>query len=61
MEATDRVQDYGCVALPDEIQKMTGLYPGATFTLKLKGDGNVLLVPVKRSQPSMIQSGVSCG
>ena len=32
-----RVQKCGCIALPDDLQEQTGLYPGATFEIEVRG------------------------
>jgi hypothetical protein len=39
-----RVQDCGCIALPEELQAQTGLYPGATYELEMaEGGASILL------------------
>jgi hypothetical protein len=57
-----RVQDCGCIALPEDLQQMTGLNPGATFELKLAPDGSaLLLIPVETKSRSTLYPGVQCG
>jgi bifunctional DNA-binding transcriptional regulator/antitoxin component of YhaV-PrlF toxin-antitoxin module len=57
-----RVQECGCIALPEEVQKQVGLYPGATYEIEVTEDGAaVLLRPVERSQPGEPRIGASCG
>jgi bifunctional DNA-binding transcriptional regulator/antitoxin component of YhaV-PrlF toxin-antitoxin module len=59
---TYRVQDCGCIALPEELQERTGLYPGASFELEAAEDGSsVTLTSIQRApkldEPSV---GASC-
>lgn len=62
MLTTGRVQDCGCIALPEEIQQRTGLYPGANFQLDLTPEGTLLLVPVETvPTPPQPGHGVQCG
>ena len=46
-----RVQECGCIALPEEIQKQSGLYPGATYEIEMTEDGAVVLLrPLQTSR-----------
>jgi len=57
-----RVQECGCIALPEEVQKQAGLCPGATYEIEVTEDGAaVLLRPLKPSQPGEPRIGASCG
>lgn len=56
-----RVQECGCIALPEPIQERTGLYPGATYEIEVTEEGNgVLLRPVETRQPSDTKQGAGC-
>jgi|HubBroStandDraft_1064217.scaffolds.fasta_scaffold35947_4 hypothetical protein len=56
-----QVQDCGCIALPESLQQKTGLYPGATYELKLTPDGTaIVLQPVTTAHPAAIKPGVQC-
>jgi len=59
--AEGRVQDCGCIALPEELQQRTGLHPGATFQIELTLEGNLLLTPLQLQPQSVIKPGVRCG
>ncbi len=61
MKATGCVQECGCIALPEEIQLKTGLYPGAKFQLELTPEGNLLLVPLEPRSDSAPKLGAMCG
>lgn len=56
-----RVQECGCIALPEEVQKQVGLYPGASYEMELTEDGAVVLRPLEPSQPGEPSIGASCG
>jgi antitoxin component of MazEF toxin-antitoxin module len=56
-----RVQECGCIALPEEVQKQAGLYPGASYEMELTADGAVVLWPVERAQLSEPRAGTCCG
>jgi bifunctional DNA-binding transcriptional regulator/antitoxin component of YhaV-PrlF toxin-antitoxin module len=57
-----RVQECGCIALPEEVQKKAGLFPGATYEIEVVEDGaSVLLRPLEPSQPGELGIGASCG
>jgi bifunctional DNA-binding transcriptional regulator/antitoxin component of YhaV-PrlF toxin-antitoxin module len=57
-----RVQECGCIALPEEIQKKTGLYPGATFQIECTPDGiGLILQPLETRQPSDPYPSSQCG
>ena len=56
-----RVQDFGCIALPESLQQQTGLYPGATYTLEVSEAGALLprmIEPAQQTDPSL---GSRCG
>jgi bifunctional DNA-binding transcriptional regulator/antitoxin component of YhaV-PrlF toxin-antitoxin module len=57
-----RVQECGCIALPEDIQKQSGLYPGATYEIEITEDGAVVLLrPLQPSLPREPSIGASCG
>ncbi len=57
-----RVQECGCIALSEDLQKQTGLYPGATFEITVVPDGTGLLLQTLETQPpSDPKPGVQCG
>jgi hypothetical protein len=59
---TYAVQECGCIALPEELQKKTGLYPGASFQFEVAEDGSsITLTSIQRAQPSNLNHGVVCG
>ena len=57
---TGSVQDCGCIALPEQLQLKTGLYPGAKFQFELREDGSLLLIPTEKCQPQSPTPGVKC-
>jgi hypothetical protein len=57
-----RVQECGCIALPEAVQEQTGLYAGATYEIEITEEGAaVLLRPIEKGQPSDTAQGVHCG
>jgi hypothetical protein len=58
-----RVQDCGCISLPDDVIEKTSLFPGATFTANLAEDGrSVLITPLSIAQrPDSPRNNTSCG
>jgi bifunctional DNA-binding transcriptional regulator/antitoxin component of YhaV-PrlF toxin-antitoxin module len=57
-----KVQDCGCIALPEEVQRQTGLGPGATFQMIVAEDGSsVTLNSIHPSQSAEIPPGAVCG
>ena len=58
---TGRVQDCGCIALPEDIQEQTGLYPGATYRIELTSNRQILLIPISPQARPEPQTGVRCG
>jgi hypothetical protein len=59
---TFTVQECGCIALPEELQQKTGLYPGATFQFEVAEDGSsITLNAIQRTQPSDLNHGAVCG
>jgi hypothetical protein len=58
---TYTVQDCGCIALTEEIQRKTGLGPGASFEIHVSEDGSsVTLNSFRPSQSVDFSSGTSC-
>lgn len=50
--ATIKVQDCGCIALPEEIVAQTSLYPGSTLSIAVAADGKTIqLTPLKIAEP----------
>jgi bifunctional DNA-binding transcriptional regulator/antitoxin component of YhaV-PrlF toxin-antitoxin module len=44
---TIKVQDCGCITLPDHIVEQTGLYPGSILSLAVSQDGKTIqLIPL---------------
>lgn len=59
---TYTVQDCGCIALPEELQRKTGLGPGASFEFNVAPDGSsVTLSSIRPSQSAEVSFGTSCG
>jgi hypothetical protein len=59
---TYKVQDCGCIALPEEVQQQTGLGPGAWFQLAVAEDGrSVTLTSISPPHSFEIPSGTTCG
>jgi bifunctional DNA-binding transcriptional regulator/antitoxin component of YhaV-PrlF toxin-antitoxin module len=57
-----RVQECGCIALPEAVQERTGLYPGATFDIEVTQEGSVVLLrPLETRQPGEPNPGAHCG
>jgi len=57
-----RVQDCGCIALPEDLQQQTGLYPGAIYEIDVAPDGVALLLrPMETRQPTDPKPGTHCG
>ena len=57
-----RVQDCGCLALSEDMQEQTGLFPGATFEKTVAPNGvGLLLKPLEIRPPSDPKPGVQCG
>ena len=57
-----RVQECGCIALPEELQELTGLYPGATYEIVVNPHGSgLVLVPLETEQPKLPKLGAECG
>ena len=61
--ATVKVQECGCIALPQEIVEKTSLYPGAILDIAMTPDGgSIQLVPLmKAPRPTGPQDGATCG
>lgn len=58
---TGRVQDCGCIALPEEFQEQTGLYPGATYRIELTANRQILLIPIAPQARPDPKIGARCG
>ena len=57
-----RVQECGCIALPEPLQEQTGLYPGATYEIEVTQDGaGLLLRPLETGETGEPRVGASCG
>ncbi|MGC1296014.1 MAG: hypothetical protein WA869_13350 [Alloacidobacterium sp.] len=58
-----KVQDCGCIALPDEIVEQASLYPGSTLTIAVAPDGKTIeLTPLTTtSRPENPPQGANCG
>jgi hypothetical protein len=57
-----KVQECGCIALPEELQARTGLFPGATYEIDVTPEGTALLVlPLETRPPSDPKPGTQCG
>jgi bifunctional DNA-binding transcriptional regulator/antitoxin component of YhaV-PrlF toxin-antitoxin module len=57
-----RVQECGCIALPERVQEQTGLYPGATYEIEIASDGTALLLrPLETRQATDPKPGAHCG
>jgi hypothetical protein len=57
---THIVQDCGCIALPEDLQRKSGHGPGASFEFHVAEDGsNVTLSSIHPSQS--VSFGTSCG
>jgi hypothetical protein len=55
------VQDCGCIALPEEMQRQTGLFPGASFRIEAADDGSsVTLVVLERNEVKPTMPGTAC-
>jgi len=58
---TGQVQDCGCIALPEQLQRQSGLYPGATFQIDLVAAGTGILIhSVQRSERELPRLGATC-
>jgi len=56
-----RVQECGCIALPEELQELTGLYPGATYEIALAAEGGeIVLRPLETREPTGPKLGTHC-
>jgi hypothetical protein len=58
---TGRVQDCGCISLPENLQEQTGLYPGATYQIELTSDRHLVLIPVTPQSRPESKPGARCG
>jgi hypothetical protein len=60
---TIKVQDCGCIALPDEIVEQASLYPGSTLTIAIAPDGKTIqLTPLTTMpRPENPSQGATCG
>ncbi len=56
-----KVQDCGCIALPEEVVAATGLNPGATLSIELTPDKDAILIkPIERTESQPPATGVQC-
>jgi len=58
---TGRVQDCGCIALPEAFQEQTGLYPGAIYRVEISAEGHLVLIPLQTQPRPEREPGVRCG
>lgn len=62
-----RVQECGCIAIPEDLVARTGLGPGTAYELDLSADGKgIVIVPANSvagefAEPARPVSGTSCG
>jgi hypothetical protein len=57
-----KVQECGCIALPESVQEKTGLYPGATYQIEVMPEGaGLLLLPLETRKPADLNPGSHCG
>jgi hypothetical protein len=57
-----KIQECGCIALPESLQEKTGLYPGATYQIEVTPEGTgILLLPLEVSTPADLNPGTRCG
>ena len=59
--STGKVQDCGCIALTEELQVRSGLYPGAPFQIDFAADGTGILIhSVQQSEQEQPSLGAAC-
>ena len=60
---TIKVQECGCIALPEEIVEKISLYPGTTLNIALAPDGkSIQLTPLTTvPRPANFPEGTTCG
>jgi hypothetical protein len=57
-----KVQECGCIALPESLQEKTGLYPGATYQIEIMPEGaGLFLLPLETCTPADPSPGTRCG
>jgi bifunctional DNA-binding transcriptional regulator/antitoxin component of YhaV-PrlF toxin-antitoxin module len=60
-----KVQQCGCIAIPEELVEKTGLRPGARFEMTLAPDGKGIVVVASESEPVPeivpFAGGTTCG
>ncbi len=57
-----KVQECGCIALPESVREKTGLYPGATYQIELTPEGaGLLLTLLQTCKPVEPNPGSHCG
>lgn len=62
-----RVQECGCIAIPEELVARTGLGPGTAYELDLSADGKgIVIMPAVSgaagvAERARLASGTSCG
>jgi len=59
---TIKVQDCGCIALPDEIVEQASLYPGSTLTIAIAPDGKTIQLTPLKTAPKLanLPEGATC-
>jgi hypothetical protein len=56
-----QIQECGCIALPEALQELTELYPGATYNIEVMPEGKgLVLFPVKTKSSEDIELGTHC-
>jgi hypothetical protein len=61
--AVIKVQECGCISLPDEVVESLSLYPGATLTVTLDATGSTAVIePVTNvAKPDAPAENAHCG
>jgi hypothetical protein len=59
---TIKVQECGCIALPEEIVAQTLLYPGSTLSIAIAADGKTIQITPLTTAPRPANSpeGTTC-
>jgi bifunctional DNA-binding transcriptional regulator/antitoxin component of YhaV-PrlF toxin-antitoxin module len=56
-----KVQDCGCIALPDELTKSLAAGPGSVFEATLEGDDRLVLTRISAaSKASVVEPRANC-
>jgi hypothetical protein len=58
-----KVQECGCISLPDEVVASLSLYPGATLTVDLAADGKTAVIQsvTRVAKPDTPAENAHCG